>query len=83
MTTTPDDEVPATIAELFARDPLSLTRNDISTIVVKLRTQRERFAAGIKDAGTPALRVSQATKNQAAAAAVIGDASAGLLDDLL
>lgn len=45
MTTTPLAEAEAeSLQELFDKDPLKLTRDDIETIVSELRAQRERFA---------------------------------------
>ena len=40
------------IAELFARDPRQLTRDDISAIVAKYREAREAFILGAKQAGS-------------------------------
>ena len=40
------------LSELFARDPLDLTKDDIQLIVQKLRDSRHRFNAGDKAAGT-------------------------------
>lgn len=44
------------LAELFARDPLELTKDDITTIVEEIRKARHKFvldeAAGIKPTGT-------------------------------
>ena len=40
------------LAELFARDPLDLTRDDINLIVQKFRDSRHQFVAGNKTAGT-------------------------------
>lgn len=34
---------PTSLQELFDRDPLSLSDSDIDTIVLELRTQRERW----------------------------------------
>lgn len=34
------------LAELFARDPLKLTREDVGAIVERLRAARAQFAAG-------------------------------------
>ena len=65
------------IAELFARDPLELSKQDLTLIVEKLRGQRVRFAAGFADAGTPASRVSKATKDQAAATKITGEIDLG------
>lgn len=39
------------INELFARDPLQLTREDIESIVKKLRDSGRQFAAGNLKAG--------------------------------
>lgn len=41
MTTSTDD-----IATIFARDPLTLTNDDISRIVERLRAARANFVAG-------------------------------------
>ena len=43
------------LSELFARDPLDLTKDDIQLIVQKLRDSRHRFNAGDKAAGTMSL----------------------------
>lgn len=40
------------IATLFARDPLSLTRDDISTIVAEFRKSRHQFTLGDMKAGS-------------------------------
>ena len=40
------------LAELFSRDPLDLSKDDIQLIVQKLRDSRHRFNAGDKSAGT-------------------------------
>jgi hypothetical protein len=40
------------IAELFARDPMSLTHDEIEQIVIKLRSMRGQFNLGIKAAGS-------------------------------
>ncbi len=40
------------LAEIFAGDPLDLTKDDIQLIVQKLRDSRHRFNAGDKSAGT-------------------------------
>lgn len=68
-----EPEAKQDIAELFARDPLDLSKQDLASIVEKLRGQRVRFAAGFADAGTPASRVSKATKAQAEATAITGE----------
>lgn len=44
MSTTPLAEAePNSLQELFDRDPLKLSRDDIEAIVTELRAQRERF----------------------------------------
>ncbi len=40
------------LAEIFAGDPLDLTKDDIQLIVQKMRDSRHRFNAGDKSAGT-------------------------------
>lgn len=40
------------IAELFARDPMSLTKEDISAIVEEYRKMRGQFNLGNKMAGS-------------------------------
>lgn len=65
------------IAELFARDPLDLSKQDLAAIVEKLRGQRVRFAAGFTSAGTPASKVTKATKDQAAATKITGEIDLG------
>lgn len=39
------------IAELFARDPLDLTDQDLDAIIAKLRASRAAFNEGAKGAG--------------------------------
>ena len=39
------------IAELFSRDPLSLTNDDISLIITEMRKSRNNFNAGNMKAG--------------------------------
>lgn len=40
-----------TISELFARDPLQLTTEDIDQIIEYYRARRTQFNLGAKDAG--------------------------------
>jgi hypothetical protein len=40
------------IAELFARNPLELTKDDISTIITEMRKSRHAFNAGNMKAGS-------------------------------
>jgi len=40
-----------TISDLFARDPLSLTKVDVDLIIDYYRAKRQQSIAGVKDAG--------------------------------
>lgn len=40
------------ISELFSRNPLDLTREDINTIIEKMRGSRHAFNLGNKSAGS-------------------------------
>lgn len=40
------------LSELFARDPLELSRQDINTIVEEMRKRRGQFALGNMKAGS-------------------------------
>lgn len=40
------------LAELFARDPLNLTKEDISSIIEEMRKSRHAFNAGNMKAGS-------------------------------
>lgn len=42
----------ADVAELFARDPLSLTEEDLTTIVTEMRKSRHAFNLGNLKAGS-------------------------------
>lgn len=64
------------IAELFERDPMKLSEQDLKEIIQYLREARGRFALGDAKAGTPTSK-----KRPAAKPAV--DASAIGVDDLL
>lgn len=44
-------EAPTDLAELFARDPLSLEKKDIAAIVEALRQRRGQYALGAQKAG--------------------------------
>lgn len=58
MTTTPS----STLAELFARDPLSLTKPDIGVIVHYYRENRAKFNLGDNKAGkAPKAKTEKAT----------------------
>lgn len=39
------------ISDLFARDPLSLTREDIDALIKRYREARAQFNLGVKNAG--------------------------------
>ena len=51
-------------ADLMAKDPLSLTEQDIETVVSTLRQQRARYVLGDKKVGTPEPRKSKAQKER-------------------
>jgi hypothetical protein len=40
------------IADLFAKDPLALTREDLSLIIARYREARTQFNLGAKQAGS-------------------------------
>ncbi len=50
------------LAELFARDPLSLTKEDVSSVVTEYRARRGQFTLGAMKAG----KVAKPTKKAAA-----------------
>ena len=54
------------ISDLFARDPLELTSQDITKIVESIRAQRHRFIAGNKSAGSMKPKTATAKKGEAA-----------------
>lgn len=39
------------ISTIFAKDPLSLTREDITAVITRYREARAQFVAGTKSAG--------------------------------
>lgn len=43
---------PTDLAELFSRDPLTLTRADITQLVTELRSRRGQFTLGAQKAGS-------------------------------
>lgn len=43
----------STITEIFEKDPLSLTKDDIATTIEYFRTARHQFKLGDKTAGSP------------------------------
>ena len=64
------EPTPTPLSELFARDPLKLSDQDIVSIVEQLRKQRKRFVHGDKSAGSP--RPTKAKIAQDKAVAVTG-----------
>jgi hypothetical protein len=50
------------ISELFARDPLSLTREDRSEIIAHFRDNRARYIAGQAQAKLPKEKAPKAPK---------------------
>jgi hypothetical protein len=73
----PEEDTP--IAEFFARDPFSHTEQSLDAIIKKLRSQRERFKAGNKSAGSPK-PPTKAEKARQAAMKIGGDDLLGSLD---
>lgn len=68
------------IAELMARDPLQLSKQDLDAIIADLRQSRARFVlADDKKIGTPAARKSAAQNKREHMAKVIDQ---GAIDDL-
>lgn len=61
------------ISELFSRDPLLLSDQDIDQIINKLREQRHKFVAGNITAGKPEAKKSVAQKAGEAVLAKTGD----------
>ena len=68
-----------TIAEIFLRDPLDLTKDDIQMVVQVLRDSRHKFLAGNKAAGTLNAPKPK-TPTAKAAAGLGGELSLGKLD---
>lgn len=61
------------IAELFARDPMKLSDQDLSTIIEKLRASRAQFVGGSMVAGKPEAKKSTSQKAGEAALKIAGD----------
>lgn len=72
--------IPPSLQSLFGRDPLSLTRIEINSIVAELRTQRQNFVAADSEAKTAGRRVN-AKKAIAKGKGAVPDI-ASLLEDL-
>jgi hypothetical protein len=73
-------QVPPSLQSLFGRDPLSLTRIELNSIVAELRQQRQNFVAADSEAKTAGRRVN-AKKAIAKGKSAVPDLAA-LLDDL-
>lgn len=70
------------IAELMARDPISLSDQDIDAIITDLRSKRKRFVLGDAKAGSmkaPTAKAAAATAKEKAALDAAGNID---LDDL-
>jgi hypothetical protein len=72
--------VPPSLQSLFGRDPLSLTRIELNSIVAELRQQRQNFVAADSEAKTAGRRVN-AKKAIAKGKGAVPDL-ASLLEDL-
>lgn len=70
-----------TVSELFARDPLLLSAQDVDAIIDNLRKSRAKFIQGDITAGKPEIKKSAAQKKREAIAAEVGDIG-DLLGDL-
>ena len=53
------------ISELFARDPLKLSQQDLDSIIAKLREQCSKFVGGNLTAGKPAKKTAAVKAGQA------------------
>jgi septum formation inhibitor-activating ATPase MinD len=62
-----------TVTELFLRDPLKLSEQDIDQIINNLRDSRARFIQGDAKAGTPEVKKSAAKKKSEALVAQVGE----------
>jgi hypothetical protein len=62
-----------TVSELFARDPLSLSDQDLNAIIANLRASRQRFIQGDITAGKPEAKKSAAQVKREALAKEVGD----------
>jgi hypothetical protein len=51
------------LAELFARDPLNLSDQNIATIVAKMREHQAQFELGVKAPAAPKAPKSSKTKD--------------------
>jgi len=65
------------VAELFERDPLSLSQQDLMSVISHLRESRKKFVAGSMTAGKPAAKKTAAEKKAEAIAKVTGDVDLG------
>ena len=71
---TPDETA---VAELFSRDPLALSEQDLDRIIERLRSQRARYVQGNVSAGKPASKKTAAEKKGEAALKTVGDIDLG------
>jgi hypothetical protein len=78
MSDLPDDDT--TIAELFSRDPLKLSEQDLDQIIHRLRAQRKKFVQGNLTIGKPEAKKSAAQKKREAVASALGDDAPSLSD---
>jgi len=69
---TPTEPLESTIAELYSRDPLKLSDQDLDRIIERLRTQRARYAQGNMTAGKPEVKKSAAQKKREAITRALG-----------
>ena len=58
------------LSDIFALDPLGLSKQDINATIEHIRKQRHRYVAGNKSARTPEKRKSKATVKQDEALAI-------------
>lgn len=66
-------DIPPSLASLFDRDPLSLTRAEKNSIIEVLRTQRKNFQAAESEARTAGKRVNAKAAIKTGSAAIRPD----------
>ena len=69
------DQSDTPLAAYFAKDPMSLSEQDLDTIITKLRSQRKRFVLGDKSAGST--KPSKVSVAQEAAKKITGEIKLG------
>jgi len=77
MTEATTDTPDTPLSELYARDPLELSRSDVMQIVTKLRAQRKQFVAGNMTVGKAPSKKSAVQKKSEAASKVVGELDLG------